>query len=73
MDVNTSGCMTITVEFPDHSTMQKNADSLVKHIDSCSFIQLKTNAQCLIGEITKTIIHQNRLYIMILWPMHLIW
>jgi len=64
MDVNTSGSKTITVEFPDQSSMQKNADSLVKHIDSCSFIQLETNAQCLIGEIAKTIIHQNRLYIL---------
>lgn len=64
MDVNTSGSKTITIEFPDQSSMRKNADSLVKHIDSCSFIQLETNAQCLIGKIAKTIIHQNRLYIL---------
>jgi len=64
MDVNTSGSKVITIEFPDQSSMQKNADSLVKHIDSCSFIQLETNAQCLIGKIAKTIIHKNRLYIL---------
>ena len=64
IDISNSRNTIIHVDFPDNKAMFRNADSLVKHIDSCSFIQLETNAQCLIGEITKTIIHKNRLYIL---------
>ena len=64
IEVDKSRNKVIVVNFPDNPTLMKERDGLAGHIASCSFIQLETNPQCLIGEITKTLIYKERLYIL---------
>jgi len=68
LSVNTAGSRKITVEFPseimDKEKIFKNAALMSKYLDSCSFIQLETRPECLIGEINKIFIHKERIYIL---------
>ena len=64
IEVNYSRNREIVVRFPDILTLIRMSDGLSDHIASCSFIQLETNPQCRIGEITKTLIYKERLYIL---------
>ena len=63
-EVDLSRNKEIVVRFPNNYTLITSSKGMVRHFASCSFIQLETNPRCRIGNITKILIHKERVYIL---------